>query len=613
MTAQLTFASADSVAGRAHGGWGVLERSPGLSPEEERIMIERVSVAIPTTVSTFPTPAEIAARPVRLRILPQSLGTVTVTRSVEAGPDHTNRPGNVFTHAILAEPALETRLIDLSRSESWLSPFGAQEVGSARLPAAFTGPRDGGGLAAGWFVDDGLAVAPAVPWVVDVTIQAIAQRQPVCLLVEDSDEALAWMSVICWLLGPDEAARLSCSTLEDSADRAGELGLDLVCAIRGTVGDWPGWVVVDPRWEVDESLAEASGNWSLPNGSVWPRQWWSDVAPEMIWAEREVVVAALRHRDRLADELVKHHGCEAPVASEAALRAAILLQPGLVPVDRDGAVRDLIEVLPRSARRSSPFCELAGEEALGAIELGPTPVSRQQPSSNEGGAGLQAIDGVVTTPGQFVGATGVSDWSISTMPAYPTAESAARAAGWLAADGVTRSWLIDQGRWPSVLRRNDPDAGSAVLHLLAAERRLDIDPGLLVESVYDWDVEHYEAVVTALLQIVVRRWVYTQETIQLVGAGWGRLVKAVGRMGPDELLYLGIVVHPLNRWVEGDRDSTRAAEAIHEQALRGPNLDLWGMVDGSGRSLAASVSRVLNGMGAPATSTGPSPRNDGSM
>lgn len=340
---QLTYASADGVQGRAGGGWGVLHRTPDLLPDQERRLVAGVSVSLPATVSAFPDSRELADRPVRFRHRLED-GLSVFWRSVEAGKDHTSRPGNVFTHAAIVQRPAGTRPVDYYWAESWLSPFGAEQVRTA-TPAATLQLPAGSGFAsvAAWFHEKRDTHGPALAWMIDGLMTWL--ESGVVIRVRSSRDAAGWIGLASWMLTEPVASSLTFTTYEDGRSAEEILGLRMhVMAITddqlAQELSRRNCYLLDDSWQPQRSAA----GWQLPSELVAPRTLWSTMANDLLWMDPEFAFEVLRVRDQLADI---GHGSRAGVVAQTrlALRMAMLTTPGAVVVDRERAIDEVLAMV----------------------------------------------------------------------------------------------------------------------------------------------------------------------------------------------------------------------------------------------------------------------------
>lgn len=393
---QLTYAAADRIPGRDTAGWGITYRSGATDPDVERILEEGVTLSLPVTMPDFPTAEQLATRPVRFRYrFDASSGRGYFWRSVEAGKDHTNRPGNVFTHGAAIEPA-PSHPADLANSPDWLEPFRAEQVRAAiPAPELRSSDRDMVDVIFEWFEGDGAASRASVPWLTDAVMSALFADRSVGLVVPSPTLALRWISLITMLLPPHIGRRVSFSTWEDVHSLTAYVrgGGKLVGLLdQGVVAQAPGTMtVLDTTWSVfvqegDERV------WPLPGGNRVPVSKWSETAMDLVWLDAATVREVFAQRDAAYIELAAH--LDPLSAARVALEIGMLAAQGAVVVDREAVLRAVLTApdFPRAALTSATVSPLAAELGMAAPEpiqeapespdaapTGPTPTGGFQP------------------------------------------------------------------------------------------------------------------------------------------------------------------------------------------------------------------------------------------
>lgn len=378
---QLTFGSADRVEGRAGGGWGVLRRSPDLPPEIEQRLVAGVSVSMPSTVSAFPDSRELFNRPVRFRHRPDPVpGYSLVWRSVEAGRDHTQRPGNVFTHAARLAVGPRSRAIDWYASPAWLSPYGAHEMQSAAPSDDVLPTTPGFSAVASWFHADLGAHSASLPWLVDALMGSLADFRPIALQVPSTADAAGWIGLVSWLYTDAIAEQMSYSTCEDGtpAEQLASLGLD-ICAV--TVAD-PRLAsrvpVLDVSWHAE--LTPDGKAWRVPAGEF-PRTPWSSMAMDLVWLDADLAETVLARRDTLAPTL--RPLVSSPYDSaQLALRLSMIAVPGVVVAGREQVIDDILSVLPPAATQVDIVRALRAERGLPMEPAPLPPVAATEPKKD---------------------------------------------------------------------------------------------------------------------------------------------------------------------------------------------------------------------------------------
>lgn len=232
MTQQLSYAIADGVAGRGRGGWGVVETSAGLSPDVHDALVRGRIVSMPAYVTQFMSDAQLAERPVRLRVSPWGDGCM-IWHSVEAGTDSTGRPGNVFTHAALLPLQAPTRAMDWAYSPDWLRPFGAAQVAAAHLPQDMALPPMQLPFLM-WLHGASALPQQRVTAALCAALEQLVRQAQVVFVIPGWQDASGLLDYLSWLLPFGVARKLSWATHEDarSATELLNLGFDVVCVER---------------------------------------------------------------------------------------------------------------------------------------------------------------------------------------------------------------------------------------------------------------------------------------------------------------------------------------------------------------------------------------------
>lgn len=209
---QLAYAS-------AKGGFGVQGTTGGVTPEESTTIVSGINRdrrEFGQDLPPFVSPADAARLHRNFTVQPTPVGLVTWL-SGPAGMDGSGRPGNVFTHALLERyprPRDAPRPIDRWRSRAWLTPYGAVDVESARLPEAFGDdhPVVHREAAIAFIRDpDAWRVGTLCALLDALTSSADA---PVLVGVSSPEEAAQWMGAISHLVGRPYAERLGFSLWE---------------------------------------------------------------------------------------------------------------------------------------------------------------------------------------------------------------------------------------------------------------------------------------------------------------------------------------------------------------------------------------------------------------
>lgn len=215
--AQLTYASTQAPGGR--GGWQVIESSGDLAPAAKAALVERATTHLEGTMALprFPTAEQLAEAPRCLQIgsLSAASAAVAVWHAAPAGTDITGRPGNVFSHcALIARGPLSPRPIALWRSASWLTPFGAAEVGTAELPEILTPGLDVAEVSSAFILDERVWRKGTLAVVLDSVRAAFLGGPTVVLLTETTSSAAFWIAAVSACTTPVGAQHLAFSTAE---------------------------------------------------------------------------------------------------------------------------------------------------------------------------------------------------------------------------------------------------------------------------------------------------------------------------------------------------------------------------------------------------------------
>lgn len=237
--AELTYTSFDD--GASGGGWQIKQTRGDLTDEEQRALRSQVTTRIDAGVELprFPTPEEISRFPRRLAYAPAGSpfppGAAGWWHTAEAGTDASGRPGNVFCHVVLdrtPEQPPSFRPIDLWRSPSWLTPYGAEQVAAAELPPRLPS------LDSAMEVDDVIdfcfadfdRIAVLGP-LLDACVAAMSGGPRVVLVLNEIERAAQWIGVVSRLTSAVTTRHLYFSTLERQSGltEAIRRGLQLVC------------------------------------------------------------------------------------------------------------------------------------------------------------------------------------------------------------------------------------------------------------------------------------------------------------------------------------------------------------------------------------------------
>ncbi|NHB85050.1 hypothetical protein G7085_11690 [Tessaracoccus sp. HDW20] len=142
-------------------------------------LLRLTSVSMTSGLPQFPSSEQLAARPVRFRLDPSG-DAYAACRSIEAGTDHTGRPGNVVSHCALIPAVPQARPVDWFFADGWVAPYGPRQVATATPPTALA-PPGGWEDTAGWLRADPQRTA-RIRWIVDVAFSLLLDQQRVLLV-----------------------------------------------------------------------------------------------------------------------------------------------------------------------------------------------------------------------------------------------------------------------------------------------------------------------------------------------------------------------------------------------------------------------------------------------
>jgi len=254
--AHLTYTSVDSADAISTGGWQVKQESPMSTSEREDIL-----TAIPTRLPlveplpAYPSETELAAAPRRLALVSRADGSNLLIHTASAGTDAAGRPGNVFSHALLDRDPLApldysgpVRPIELWRSPSWLTPYGAVDVRNAwfdhHVPV-----RPGTAVTRRTVIDflyeDLASRQHTLLQLLDAVVAALGDGPRVAIVTTSADEGALWIGLVSFLAAPALSAKLSFSTYE-RADDALETPIRTVLSVVPHKADRNDICFVDP-------------------------------------------------------------------------------------------------------------------------------------------------------------------------------------------------------------------------------------------------------------------------------------------------------------------------------------------------------------------------------
>ena len=369
---QLLFGSADQIPGRPTGGWGVLHESPDLAPDTAGRLVRLATVEMAPTVPQFPSQQDLAGRPVRFR-LDFVRGEYAVCRSVEAGTDHTGRPGNVVSHCARIAPVDGVRPVDWFFSPGWLAPFGPRAIADAVLPAELA-HAGGWDATAAWLREHDSTRMSRLRWIADVGLELLLQGQRLVLKAPTAAEGARWASVLTWLLDAQVASLVKLRIGEDARSIGEQIGLAPV--IVGLTGDADpaalrGVPVLDTTWELDALAAERAGAWTLPSGQSFPARPATAIASDLAYALADVARAVFDKRDELVNRFRAADGDLQALHEGLFLQVAWLSTPGAQDIAREDPIRQLLAAFDDEVGAWPELVALAAE--VGEQPLPPAP------------------------------------------------------------------------------------------------------------------------------------------------------------------------------------------------------------------------------------------------
>lgn len=648
---QLTYACSDGIPGRASGGWGVLYRSPSLEPLVEQHLVELVSVDLPATLPSFPGRQQLLDRPVRFRVFPEPEGTgVLLARSIEAGLDHTRRPGNVFTHAARVDRQEGRRALDFQDAPEWLVPFGADQVRRASPPDALTCPDGVAVLTAlTRSVESDQHLSTSTTWVVDALTHLLLAGRSVCLVESVSGRAALWFRLASWALDERSASLLGIAVHEDrrSAVDVLDRGYRLLSVpddvVAGVVADRA--VVLDPRWTLDEAQAASAGSWTLPNGLAIPYLGLGRLLQVLLQGDPVVSVQTFALRESIVQAVRGLHASSGAEAQSNALWIAALAGPAGPSLGGTPELATRLEALPNlvvntnpvlrqladwagvrpsqaaapaapprvnlSGRRPAapaaddrpvhPFARPEGEPAFGLTEEPPLS-SPSQPAAPAAPAGPPDRPESLPPAGP-----GAPEWA-SPVPATDTAPPpGAWPARRLAPDPldafsyptprsatIAVAFLARQGMAEDVLaggwvdRYVSADALTrvALLHAAAHACEPRTEPQLALVLAATQGDAEFERLAAALLVEVCRSQLVHPPHSLQSGQAWDLLALHVGQCDAVDLAHLAFHVGPVLGRLESGVDTL----SWHLSQLVGrPTFSAWGFATGQGRASLAEI------------------------
>lgn len=348
---QLLYGSADGIEGRTSGGWGVIRTTPGIDPTRRDLLASLASVHLPQTMPQFPSAQDLARRSRRFRSRPMG-PEVAICMSVEAGPDHTGRPGNVISHCAAVPLRRDLRTVDWFFSPGWVLPHGAQQVARATLSETVAAPA-GWPATAQWLRDDPMRILKA-RWVVSAAVAVLQRGATLLVVAPEPEEGARWLSAILWMLPPGTAARYPLLVGEDARTMAEQ---------RIPV---PHIAVIAPDVDVPESLA---GNVVDTTGQGGDEGLWGQMLADLLLQSDEVAAQVFARRDELLERHEREGSGEVFLIAHA-LKVAWLTRDGGQNFGQEEAIRQLLDAVGPSIRRWPELRTL--EEFVGSGSSSPS-------------------------------------------------------------------------------------------------------------------------------------------------------------------------------------------------------------------------------------------------
>jgi hypothetical protein len=576
-TPQLVYGSSDGIPGRPSGGWGVLHRTPDLSPDLEARLLTLVSDDMPGTVPDFPSRQQLADRPIRFRVFPEASGSrVAVCRSVEAGLDQTRRPGNVFTHAALVTCTENVRAMDYWFSSGWLSPFGAEQVRLAVPPREVLVEGFGFGAVSLRFQQDHELIR-ALPWMIDALCYCVFTGRQIAIVDPRPTNSALWLGLLAWALAEHTASGLAVAIYEDrrSAGIMLDRGAHVVTVADHTVASGLGArvTVLDPSWQPDDTQAAITGMWLLPSGVTFPRTEWATLLVDLVWASPVLAQRAFVAREGLVEGLRTLHALSPSSETElATLHLAFISESESVTLNQQ-VVRDHLKVFPPAAL-THPLVRRLAEEA-GLLE-------RPGVAPSTASITLTARPNVAVnhTPKAPMPAESPTVAAVPAGPSlgdfhFPTPRSAALAASLLGSAGLGTEQIGTCAAWVSVFTHGDGSLRLPLVHAAAHLLDAPLD-GDSLRSLFDAVIldETFEMLAPGLLLLACRSHLAHPPTSSLVGPTWAALSEYVAKQDAEDLAYLSFHFGPILEGLEwGTVWSRQELEALSSQAT----TSVWAM------------------------------------
>jgi GTPase-associated protein 1, N-terminal domain type 2 len=588
-TPQLVYGSSDGIPGRSSGGWGVLHRTPDLSPDLEARLLTLVSDDMPSTVPDFPSRQQLADRPVRFRVFPEASGSrAAVCRSVEAGLDQTRRPGNVFTHAAVVTCRENVRAMDYWFSSAWLSPFGAEQVRLAVPPGEV--PVEGFGFGAvSLRFRQNHELIRALPWMIDALCHCVFTGRQIVIVDPRPANSALWLGLLAWALAERTASGLAVAIYEDRRSAAMMLdrGAHVVTvadqAVASSLG--PRVTVLDPSWEPDDTQAAITGMWLLPSGATIPRTEWARLLVDLVWASPMMAQRAFVAREGLVEGLRTLHALSPSSETElATLHLAFISESDSGTLNQQ-VVRDHLKVFPPAALTHPVVRRLAEEAGMverpGVVQSAAsiTLTPRPNVAVNHTPEAPMPADSPSVAP--VTGGSSLGDFH------FPTPRSATLAASFLGSAGLGTEQIGTCAGWASAFTHGDAALRLPLLHAAAhlLDAPLDGDSLRLLFDAVTLD-ETFEVLAPGLLVLACRSHLAYPPNSHLVGPAWVALSNYVAQQDAEDLAYLSFHFGPILEGLEwGTVWSRQELEILSEQET----ASVWTMENRLSTPLALMV------------------------
>lgn len=360
---QLLYGSADGIAGRAGGGWGVIRATDGIDPQTQQALSSLASVMLRQTMPQFPSADELSRRVRRFRARPTD-GAIACCMSVEAGPDHTGRPGNVISHCALVPGDGKRRTTDWYFAEGWVLPHGPHQVAQASLPDELTHPS-GWVATARWLRSEPSRIQRA-RFVVGAGVRALAERRPLLLVADSVESGAHWASAVLWML-PASVAQHYAVYLGEDARSMSELKPS---------GAYIAMVGRDV--EVPETLAQGVVD-TTADGPDDPD--WGQLIADLLLQSDDVASDVFARRDELYERYVEQ-GLRERFTMAQALQVAWYTRANAHNFGQEEAIAELLEQVGPSVRAWPEMAGLARSAGV-AAQGGASPVEEAYGTDNE--------------------------------------------------------------------------------------------------------------------------------------------------------------------------------------------------------------------------------------